>query len=972
MPYQDGSMGEKFSQAFRDRMYEFYVYTEYAKGAVVSQPLTYNRKAGMERIQKALLKEMRAAEKEAMDFAGPGVIKAYRTGWSAGHNGQDKKYTQAALRDLLGENGIVTNAEKDVSKAFLKTRAELQRITSEWRFSLRDIASGAKTPEQAAKALGKYQKLIMDDKISPLEFQGKGKDIYRYETVTKTDPKNKSRTYKERVKIFVRHEPTVVRWRFDTYMNMIGRYHSQLAYTKGNMQAMHSRGVKYVRVSDGPDCGWTFHDDTLPADGLTMRLEDARQYPLSHANCVRSFEEFTPPPGEEVPAMDRVQNPKNQRVARSKVGQAFKDYQEITKRALLVNAREMTINTGRETAQLLIGDLTTDANFRRKMFTDLIDRQPGLRGFDDRTERVLLDLINKRSREGIGPKPDKLDIYSNTSRWIDKWMENPDTPMPPYVRHIVRIPDPPKGGWGGATAVKEKEQVLEYMLEHDMTKELYERAQMTHQQLNVVNSIEKEYGEKFFAQFQAHFFGKDGERGAVENAVRKAAAGGGGKKPPIFKIYGGTPNFGDDDEAKKAFEDFVRRYSFDSKVSDKIKGQTMTEIRAQGYNRIFKGPVDTFLDAIIPDSLKSTKFTAVKTHAVGVEPGTKLTDAIRQKLDLKHMGLRYDWNTRYLKVQSTTVNKFNFLTDKELRAVAYQKGIPVKEYITDAKKMKQVLKYKSRKSVLDEVGYNLGALTRITLKPHELVRIGFRWDPATGWRKPLPRLSVSTPKFRGVNARLVLTLNKGFSLTNINMLAHPAVRRGLDQRGNILVDGLRLRTVTQELTIGLGGLLDVNKYLKYGKFVFPGLQNVGIRSATLVGRMDSMSDARRYMRLVGISGFYDDMAVINFFAEMKFLGWSWMRIAHTFRIAPGEMHLFAEAFAKTYHTARAEIGLATIWATALIQANIPGADPDNIAEYVSKYSGWLSKDAGKNLTAQQKVDAIKAYKKWLVDTGVTQ
>lgn len=46
-------------------------------------------------------------------------------------------------------------------------------------------------------------------------------------------------------------------------------------------------GVEEVDISDGPDCGWTFHDDPDKADGSRRTLAELHEYPLSHPNCRR-------------------------------------------------------------------------------------------------------------------------------------------------------------------------------------------------------------------------------------------------------------------------------------------------------------------------------------------------------------------------------------------------------------------------------------------------------------------------------------------------------------------------------------------------------------------------------------------------------------------------------------------------------------------------------------------------------------
>lgn len=46
-------------------------------------------------------------------------------------------------------------------------------------------------------------------------------------------------------------------------------------------------GVTLVDITDGPDCGWTSHDDPDKANGTRRTLADARAHPLAHPNCRR-------------------------------------------------------------------------------------------------------------------------------------------------------------------------------------------------------------------------------------------------------------------------------------------------------------------------------------------------------------------------------------------------------------------------------------------------------------------------------------------------------------------------------------------------------------------------------------------------------------------------------------------------------------------------------------------------------------
>lgn len=59
------------------------------------------------------------------------------------------------------------------------------------------------------------------------------------------------------------------------------------------------KGSGEVKVSDGPECGWMFHEDPDLADGTIRKISEAKRYLLAHPNCARSFELHVPAPAKE-------------------------------------------------------------------------------------------------------------------------------------------------------------------------------------------------------------------------------------------------------------------------------------------------------------------------------------------------------------------------------------------------------------------------------------------------------------------------------------------------------------------------------------------------------------------------------------------------------------------------------------------------------------------------------------------------
>lgn len=73
-----------------------------------------------------------------------------------------------------------------------------------------------------------------------------------------------------------------------TYADMVLRTKSAEAYQTGGLDQGEALGWEWWEIMDGPGCGWTTHEDPLKANGRIVRLDEAREHPLSHPNCRRS------------------------------------------------------------------------------------------------------------------------------------------------------------------------------------------------------------------------------------------------------------------------------------------------------------------------------------------------------------------------------------------------------------------------------------------------------------------------------------------------------------------------------------------------------------------------------------------------------------------------------------------------------------------------------------------------------------
>lgn len=84
------------------------------------------------------------------------------------------------------------------------------------------------------------------------------------------------------------------KYEYGRYARMQGDAFVNKIYNEGALAAAEGFGVKKgkkiaILVSDGPDCGWTYHDDPEKANGMVVSIAEARANPIAHPHCVRRF-----------------------------------------------------------------------------------------------------------------------------------------------------------------------------------------------------------------------------------------------------------------------------------------------------------------------------------------------------------------------------------------------------------------------------------------------------------------------------------------------------------------------------------------------------------------------------------------------------------------------------------------------------------------------------------------------------------
>lgn len=73
------------------------------------------------------------------------------------------------------------------------------------------------------------------------------------------------------------------------YADTVLRTTTATAFNQGTLLTGAEAGVQWVEIFDGPDCGWTAHDDPDLANGSIRTLDEAQRQALAHPRCARAF-----------------------------------------------------------------------------------------------------------------------------------------------------------------------------------------------------------------------------------------------------------------------------------------------------------------------------------------------------------------------------------------------------------------------------------------------------------------------------------------------------------------------------------------------------------------------------------------------------------------------------------------------------------------------------------------------------------
>lgn len=173
------------------------------------------------------------------------------------------------------------------------------------------------------------------------------------------------------------------KYKLNDYGGMVLRTNANRAYNMGVLNALKKKGVEFVNVSDGPECGWSYHEDGDLANGKVVTIDEANAFPIAHPNCRRTFAPATPQDADR----------ERERRGQAKEGKQKKTNAERAKKAITTAA----LFSG---GILAAAEATNLAEFgitrfvASDAFNNLIERQ-ALRAFQgDTTSRWFVERLS--------------------------------------------------------------------------------------------------------------------------------------------------------------------------------------------------------------------------------------------------------------------------------------------------------------------------------------------------------------------------------------------------------------------------------------------------------------------------------------------------------------------------------------------------------------------------------------------------
>jgi hypothetical protein len=244
------------------------------------------------------LEDLEFGMKKAKTAAEIDAVRAQLRKVILGMEAPTKQWTEKELRSIYAEAFKATGGEKipkavlDRNKAFRRRQRESLRRS---RADLLRWADDRAVNNRIGKAYEIYNNQLFEAKRA---FSRTGSDsaaakVAELEKKIKDLPPFNSSTPTPTV-YYRRNGKIVARYPAQQYYEMVERSARQTMINLGVVEG--APADSWFIVSDGPDCGWTSHEDSDKANGQVVPQAKARAHPLAHPNCQRQFEMADGPP----------------------------------------------------------------------------------------------------------------------------------------------------------------------------------------------------------------------------------------------------------------------------------------------------------------------------------------------------------------------------------------------------------------------------------------------------------------------------------------------------------------------------------------------------------------------------------------------------------------------------------------------------------------------------------------------------
>jgi hypothetical protein len=211
----------------------------------------------------------------------------------------------------------------------------------------------------------------------------------------------------------------------DDYADMLIRTEGSRAYNVAALKVGGDKGINHWEVIDGPDCGWTEHNDSDKANGKIVTLEQAQSRPLAHPNCQRYF--------VPRPDLDKVPKGLGVRVL-SAAGRRIKESAVDTLRESATNLAAHVIAD--QAVRQAAADVIKSSSARFIEYGIRINQLARLYNHAIDVRKTALGNVADINRR-TPPKVKPSQVMADVSSWADDFMDGRE--LPDHVSEILGV-----------------------------------------------------------------------------------------------------------------------------------------------------------------------------------------------------------------------------------------------------------------------------------------------------------------------------------------------------------------------------------------------------------------------------------------------------------------------------------------------------------------------------------------------------